>query len=1185
MVPIVGFAGNSRLRKGSGREDERTRRTRRTRGRGEASYRSVWFRAQKPNIKRTTNASTRRASTRSRFRESRLRNGGGEVALFPRTRVDSDPTARSPEVCTVFTGRHWNWTPRKAIALLLSPSESILENKAGDAITPDWSDGFPLKTTNQFETTSSIMDNPQYHSNALTSNNASYLSHQLQESNSNLPPHTLPPLQPQHAIMQSLYGSASQASRSPATPNAPGSANTLGNFPQVSSQSRNYQMMSGNGSYQQPQAYRTSTSMMSQPSTAMQPIAPAPVHNHNRMPQTLRPMPPHGLPMQSGLGSPYDQNMLPQNLMLRDEPTHVVGSQGRRGILPSAPGRPAVTATGTGSTKNAMIPAKDADGKFPCPHCTKTYLHAKHLKRHLLRHTGDRPYMCVLCRDTFSRSDILKRHFQKCSIRRGNPTGASHLSHAQAHLKKSHPGAHKSTPSLSNESNLMGVNDMNSMPTGTALHPFGVGPEGSIPDAGSNMTDEQAPQDHLSRPLKRHSTGGGRDMRSLTGPGPGGASRTSFDQEYTGGIQGSMPSGMSSSLAFSMPNDSYAQNYNFASQAQTTEDMSALSNGRTMPAYAGSGGGQQGLDWSQMFQPAGNDNFISSYNPNMTNPQVPIKQEQAVNNSNNSMFSGVYPSASSGLNFFVAQNEPLEQISNQLIDFCFPPNSQVSGRSNDIRNFLSADNIKHFLDNFFKFQVHLPIIHSPTFKPLEAYAGLLMGMVCVGAVYSHRVTPAQVRDMMEFAKAVIERNSQVFAVISREQNGDASFGNDHIGSSKAQLEEITAVCLMQVLFTWHGTPVQREKARRQFPFLVALARRAGLTQPMTTAPFSVLHQQNVSVEHFNSASFDWIAWVEQEKRSRLIYAIFLTDASLVLYFNSPPLLDTLEIRLPLPADDCAWEARTSTQCAEALGLHGPVAARDRNPEGSRRAKQPEMHSALKALMHSVYELQPGTTNLYSKFILIHALHIQLWQALKQFSQESGQPSQAFAFPSSGTSTPISQNDWVTRGIDHAGSGPGSNNTSGRATPVEAGAQSPMAHQLLKATSNAFEKWKKAWDEDMAVQYPPSSSNYHRYGFCRDGVYFYWLAKYFMKNNRGLDWQMAPDKRFSHVMSVFQTIKSWVISDSAKRGEELGSVNDIDKDYGVTDLTLDMAQLFKPINKPMESPVAGVQTNLQGGNMI
>lgn len=49
--------------------------------------------------------------------------------------------------------------------------------------------------------------------------------------------------------------------------------------------------------------------------------------------------------------------------------------------------------------------------------------------------------MCVLCKDTFSRSDILKRHFQKCSIRRGNPTGATHLSHPHAHIKRSQQAA------------------------------------------------------------------------------------------------------------------------------------------------------------------------------------------------------------------------------------------------------------------------------------------------------------------------------------------------------------------------------------------------------------------------------------------------------------------------------------------------------------------------------------------------------------------------------------------------------------------------------------------------------------------------------------------------------------------------------------------------------------------------
>ena len=90
--------------------------------------------------------------------------------------------------------------------------------------------------------------------------------------------------------------------------------------------------------------------------------------------------------------------------MGRDPNVHrVVGSQGRRGILPSAPGGAPVMPNGmNGSPRPNAMPVKDADGKFPCPNCNKTYLHAKHLKRHMLRRESS-SYCSFQNRLTFSR--------------------------------------------------------------------------------------------------------------------------------------------------------------------------------------------------------------------------------------------------------------------------------------------------------------------------------------------------------------------------------------------------------------------------------------------------------------------------------------------------------------------------------------------------------------------------------------------------------------------------------------------------------------------------------------------------------------------------------------------------------------------------------------------------------------
>lgn len=112
----------------------------------------------------------------------------------------------------------------------------------------------------------------------------------------------------------------------------------------------------------------------------------APPHGRN-----LLPMPPRGNGKPSlSLGVDIFKE---EDTMEEPQPTHVVGSQGRRGILPSAAGKPpAVAGANTSGQKAAPTPPKDAEGKYPCPHCTKNYLHAKHLKRHLLRREYPIPY-------------------------------------------------------------------------------------------------------------------------------------------------------------------------------------------------------------------------------------------------------------------------------------------------------------------------------------------------------------------------------------------------------------------------------------------------------------------------------------------------------------------------------------------------------------------------------------------------------------------------------------------------------------------------------------------------------------------------------------------------------------------------------------------------------------------------
>jgi hypothetical protein len=777
--------------------------------------------------------------------------------------------------------------------------------------------------------------------------------------------------------------------------------------------------------------------------------------------------------------------------------------------------------------------------------------------------------MCFLCHDTFSRSDILKRHFQKCSIRRGNPTGASHLSHPHSHVKKNAAAQqqvqqqqaqqqqqhqvqqHQQQQKVEGDGNHL--NGMGNMPPVSAdgMVPFGLIP---APDGMNSIANDQN-QISRSSSINRIDDAN-RDRRSMTGSVMGGSTRPgSYEQSYNGDVSNNINPQLAN---YSMPP---AQN--------------------GMPMFGGQNATQQSnLDWAQMFQAgAHNTTYVNNFPPNVgqTQSSAIIKQEASDTSARADGFSGTDSTtdpASQFPNWGVppsSSQQLYQQLSNQILHFLIPTGESDNPSTSALNLYFQPDNIKDFLEKYTHFHVHFSMLHTPSFRVMSAFTGLLAGMCCIGACYSDRIPSANVREIIDHLKPALERSSRVFAALSEpEAQAGIRYDQTFFRHNSHDLEELQAIVLCHILSVWHGTPEQRKEARRSFSSLARLARKAGLLRVSSEpALYSYLHQPNYSPANpnFHPGNFDWNSWVEQEKRIRVMCSIFLCDAALGLYFNTGPEFDALELQIPLPADDAAWDASSSRACAEALGIYGLQAAKERNPDGSQRPKQPEIYLALRTLLHHQVSLQPGTTNLFGKFIIMHAL-----LAMIRRVQLDGN-----AVLMSRSNTPLPQNDWIV-----GGQNPGSGNNSGRATPVPS--NSPLLDgPTMQKFMHALEKFKSVWDMDMASQHPPSTPGMHfvhprRYGFCRDAIHFYWLATYLLKNTTSGDLHTAPDERFIKVIHILKAVRDWVVTDAAQRGEELGSVGDIDRDFGVGNLTLDITHLFKPMDKVVESPgITSVKT--------
>lgn len=215
--------------------------------------------------------------------------------------------------------------------------------------------------------------------------------------------------------------------------------------------------------------------------------------------------------------------------------------------------------------------------------------------------------MCVLCKDTFSRSDILKRHFQKCSLRRGNPTGASHLSHPHAHVRKSQAAAANAAKPLQDEvsSSIPPSNGI----AGTTFGNASVNHQNGLAPSRPGITEQQ--------PL-------GYSMTSASGMNRGHAiSPNQADHR---------PSWMAApkQSLYLMQSGSESMNQvdiNRHSFEQAKPPM--MHDPTKRPGIPGQQAPHAGeIDWTSMFPPAAPDGYMNPVNPvfsqSMAQPHDPI---------------------------------------------------------------------------------------------------------------------------------------------------------------------------------------------------------------------------------------------------------------------------------------------------------------------------------------------------------------------------------------------------------------------------------------------------------------------------------------------------------------------------------------------------------------------------------
>ncbi|KAI9036513.1 transcription factor domain-containing protein [Aspergillus affinis] len=219
-------------------------------------------------------------------------------------------------------------------------------------------------------------------------------------------------------------------------------------------------------------------------------------------------------------------------------------------------------------------------------------------------------------------------------------------------------------------------------------------------------------------------------------------------------------------------------------------------------------------------------------------------------------------------------------------------------------SFFAPQNIRRFLEYFWSlWYPSCPIVHRPLFDLDTAHPTLICVMVIIGACLSPRDNDGRnARMWMDSVEELVFSNAY-----HRENPGDSmesAIGEDPTNWTKERLECIQMTYLVCSLQKREGsTDAQARIRRHRHAMMVTLARMIGF-ESATHGGFNTNH----------SSDAWWREFIAQEELIRALTYVFLFDAALTIFHNSPPRMVVSELKMDLACPEACFQAGSAEEC-------------------------------------------------------------------------------------------------------------------------------------------------------------------------------------------------------------------------------------------------------------------------------